>query len=97
MAFALPAASVPPTIVQKTRAPQSASRDAGGTRQVARREDHRRDRRDEQQLDDPRLGQRDVGADRVARVVRGRAVRAAAPGRTSLVAARRRRGPRSSS
>ena len=37
-----------------------------GARQVARREDHRRDRRDEQQLDDPRLGQRDVGADRVA-------------------------------
>ena len=31
----------------------------------ARREDHRRHRRDEQQLDDPRLGQRDIGADPV--------------------------------
>ena len=36
-------------------------------RQVAGREDHRRDRRDQQELDDPRLGQGDVGADRVAR------------------------------
>ena len=63
MALALPAASVPPISVQTTSQPQSRPVDAG---HPARGEDHRRDRRDEQQLDDPRLRQRDVGADRVA-------------------------------
>ena len=64
MALALPAASVPPIIVQKTSAPQSPqSTAAGRARQIARGEDHGRDRRDQQQLDDPWLGQRDVGAD----------------------------------
>ena len=77
MALALPAASVPPISVQTDEPRPVAELDAG---HLAGREDHRRDGRDEQQLDDPRLGQRDVGADRVA-------------GRPSAPAARRRRGP----
>ena len=79
-------------------------------RHLAGREDHRRDRRHEQQLDDPRLRQGDVGADRVAgrsaapaavvvgAVGRGRsAVLAAGVGRRrpGLVVARPRRAPTS--
>ena len=66
IALALPAASVPPIIVQKTSRPNPASRRRRWPGQVARREDHRRHGRDQQQLDDPGLGQRDVGPDRVA-------------------------------
>ena len=51
-------------------------------RHVAGGEDHRRDGRDEEELDDPRLGQRDVGPQRVARG-RGRA------GRSTLAVAGR--------
>ena len=56
---------------------------------LARGEDHRRHRRDEQQLDDPWLGQRDVGADRVRRACAAADSRdAVAPGaRAGLVAA----------
>ena len=81
MAFALPAASVPPISVQKTRPTQSASRPGSGAGHLARGEDHRRHRRDQQQLDDPRLRQRDVGADRVA--AWSRAPRGRRPGRRS--------------
>ena len=57
---------------------------------VAGGEDHGRDRRDEQQLDDPGLGQRDVGADRVAGASVGPAVAVVAG---PAAAARRVRRP----
>ena len=69
---------------RRAAAPVRRSRIAG---HVARREDHRRHRRDQQQLDDPGLGQRDVGADRVA------ARRAAPVAVASSPAGRRRRPP----
>ena len=58
MALAPPAASVPPTSVTSIERER---------RPAALGEHHRRDRRDQQQLDDPRLGQGDVGADDRAR------------------------------
>ena len=82
MAFAAPAASVPPTSVQKT------SQSSG--RHSARGQDHRRHGRDQQQLDDARLGQRDVGADAVAQAGRGRPVRACLPSRCRLDSPARR-------
>ena len=63
IAFAEPAASVPQTSVQNASRNHSAGAMPG---MLAGREDHRRDRRDQQQLDDPGLRQRDVGADGVA-------------------------------
>ena len=54
MALAPPAASVPPSTVADHQ-PQR--------RQAPLGHDHRRHRRDQQQLDDPRLGEGDVGAD----------------------------------
>ena len=52
MAFAPPAARVPPTSVATTR--PNEGRPPG-------RHDHGRDGRDQQQLDDPGLGERHVG------------------------------------
>ena len=67
---------------------------------LAGREDHRRHRRDEQQLDDPRLRQRDVGADRVgprpSAQLAGSSPSSPHAGRRSRRSGRRRRrrGPR---
>ena len=77
IAFAPPAASVPPTMTAAT------SHSDGS---AACGEDHGRDRRHQQQLDDARLRQRDVGAGGVDRSGlrrsrrRGRAARTAAAG-----------------
>ena len=91
IALAEPAASVPPSSVQNAR--RSHSREVHA-REVAGGEDHGRDRGDEQQLDDPGLGQRDVGADGVARAApAGPAAVGRRRGRRRRRAARRRGAP----
>ena len=70
IAFAPPAASVPPITT-------AAISQSDGIPRCA--EHHRRHGGDQQQLDDPRLGQRDVGAERVHRP--GRRMRSCGPPR----------------
>ena len=67
--FAEPAARVPPTSVAST-SPSGGTCRCGG--------EHRRHRGDQQQFDDPRLGQPDVGGELVAQPVAGRRRRGAA-------------------